>query len=230
MGRPARYARGAGAMNLSTDATDPPLGTDIDVDVLFLEMTTPPARPPVPAPRAGVDIVPMTRPTVGFFRYLYDAVGREWTWFERCLLSDEALAAVIGAPSCALYQLQVDGVPAGFCEITRDLPEGATEITFFGLIGDFIGQGLGWYFLNAAVDLSWATAPAKVILNTCDLDHTRALGNYTRAGFRVVGYQRKHLPDPRLTSVPRPPALADRPPHPVHAAAAAFDGKDGGTG
>ena len=27
-------------MNLSTDATDPPLGTDIDVDVLFLEMTT----------------------------------------------------------------------------------------------------------------------------------------------------------------------------------------------
>ena len=39
-------------MNLSTDATDPPLGTDIDVDVLFLEMATPPARPPVPAPRA----------------------------------------------------------------------------------------------------------------------------------------------------------------------------------
>ena len=32
----------------------------------------------------------MTRPTIGFFRYLYDAVGREWTWFERCLLSDEA--------------------------------------------------------------------------------------------------------------------------------------------
>ncbi|MGB1007806.1 MAG: hypothetical protein ACPGVX_11555, partial [Thalassobaculaceae bacterium] len=81
-----------------------------------------------------------------------------------------------------------------------------------------------------AIDLCWATAPAKVILNTCDLDHRRALGNYTRAGFAVVGHQRKHLPDPRLASVPRPPAPDDRPPHPVRAAAAAFAGQGGAPG
>ena len=47
--------------------------------VTYLEMTAPPAGAPLPPPRAGIEVRRAVRPTVGFYRYLYDAIGAEWT-------------------------------------------------------------------------------------------------------------------------------------------------------
>ena len=198
----------------------PSFGTPIEVDVVFLEMAERPTRPQVQPP-AGLRLS-LTRVepmTVAFFRYLYDAVGRDWYWFERKLETDQDLHAIITNPACEFYLLQVGGVPAGFCEILREIEPGVNELSFFGLIGDFIGRGLGWYFLNAAVDICWQDGPQRIVVNTCDLDHPRALGNYQRAGFNVVDQQRKSLPDPRLTGADRPPPPAQRRRHPVTALA-----------
>lgn len=196
--------------------TEAPFGTPVEVDVVYLEMAHRPTRPQVQPP-GGVrlSLTRMDPPTVAFFRYLYDAVGRDWTWFERQLKSDQELAAIITAPNCEIYLLQVGGVPAGFCEITRSVAPGVNELSFFGLIGDFIGRGLGWYFLNAAVDMCWLDEPQRVTVNTCDLDHPRALGNYQRVGFSVVDQQRRSLPDPRLAGINRPLPPEQRRRHPV---------------
>lgn len=152
------------------------------VIITHLEMH---ASPEGPAPRfpEGVSIVRAVRPTVGFYRFLYDAVGRDWDWVDRKKLSDEALAAIIQDERVAVHVLYVEGTPAGYAELDARVP-GEVQIAYFGLMPEFIGQGLGTRFLEWAIRQAWAMAPRRVHVNTCTLDHPGALPLYQKLGFR----------------------------------------------
>jgi GNAT superfamily N-acetyltransferase len=65
------------------------------------------------------------------------------------------------------------------------------EIVQFGLMREFIGQGLGKYFLQWAIDRAWAGNPERLWLHTCTLDHPAALPNYLKAGFTVFKQEQK---------------------------------------
>jgi len=87
--------------------------------------------------------------------------------------------------------MAVDGIPAGYFELKRH-ENRDIEIKYFGLIGSFIGQGLGAHMLTAAVEEAWAEGAKRVILDTCSLDHPKAFEHYVARGFklydtRVVG-------------------------------------------
>ena len=75
------------------------------------------------------------------------------------------------------------GVPAGYAELDRRAPPDI-EIGYFGLMPEFIGQGLGGYLLDWAIHHAWRMQPRRLWLHTCDLDHPGALG-YQRSGFRI---------------------------------------------
>ena len=62
-------------------------------------------------------------------------------------MSDEALATIIGDPRDELHVLHVDGTPSRFAELDRRQPH-EIELVQFGLMPDFIGQGLGKWFLQ----------------------------------------------------------------------------------
>jgi GNAT superfamily N-acetyltransferase len=153
----------------------------IDVTVYYLEMRAPSHRC-VPAPRAGLTVVHVEAPTVPYYRSLYDAVGKEFHWLSRRKMSDDALAAILGDPRNEMHVLHVDGTPAGFAELDRRQPEDI-ELVQFGLIRQFIGQGLGKWFLQWTIDKAWSFGPRRFWLHTCTLDHPHALPNYTKAGF-----------------------------------------------
>ena len=55
------------------------------------------ARPErvVPSPREGLAVVHAKKPTVAYYRFLYDAVGRDYDWTSRKKLSDAELAAML---------------------------------------------------------------------------------------------------------------------------------------
>ena len=55
----------------------------------------------------------------------------------------------------------------------------------FGLLPGFIGQGLGRYFLQWAIDRAWSYQPRRFWLHTCTKDHPAALPDYLKAGFAV---------------------------------------------
>jgi hypothetical protein len=57
--------------------------------------------------------------------------------------------------------------------------------TQFGLIREFIGQGLGKYFLQWTIDKAWSYSPKRFWLHTCTKDHPAALPNYLKAGFAI---------------------------------------------
>jgi GNAT superfamily N-acetyltransferase len=77
-----------------------------------------------------------------------------------------------------------EGVPAGFAELDRRI-EGEIEVVQFGLLQEFIGQGLGRYFLQWTIDKAWSYQPRRFWLHTDSKDHPAALPNYLKAGFEI---------------------------------------------
>jgi GNAT superfamily N-acetyltransferase len=179
-----------------------PAGKLSDV-ITYLEMTERPVRPPGPAPADKLALIRAERCTVSYYRYLYEAVGEKWLWFERRVWSDEKLASAIQRPEIEISVLYAGGVPAGYFELDRSTPE-EVELAYFGLVADFIGRGFGGYLLNAAIDSAWQGGPKRVWVHTCTYDHPRALGVYQRAGFTVYRREPVVFDDPRLTgALPR---------------------------
>ena len=130
-----------------------------------------------------------------------------WNWRSRKRLSDGELAVVIGNPKVEVHVLYVDGVPAGFCEFDRRVA-GEVEIVQFGLTPEFIGQGLGKYFLQWAIDKAWSDPIKRLWLHTCTHDSPVALPNYLKAGFTVF---KETTGDPFANKPPHGPVLLGRP-------------------
>jgi GNAT superfamily N-acetyltransferase len=153
------------------------------VKTTYLQMFAHPERV-VPPPREGLAVVHAKKPVVAYYRFLYDAVGRDYDWTSRKKLSDAELAALLNDPRLEVHVLMADGVPAGFAELDRRI-EGEIELVQFGLTPEFIGQGLGRYFLQGAIDKAWSYGPSRFWLHTCTKDHPAALPNYLKAGFAI---------------------------------------------
>jgi GNAT superfamily N-acetyltransferase len=131
-------------------------------------------------------------PTVALYRELYDRVGRPWLWYERRLLSDDALAALLAAPGHELHIARHDGTLVGYFELQDD------EIVFFGLTLGYIGRRIGPWLLDRAIERAFTRGSARVILNTNTLDHPKALDTYRKAGFQPVRSETRDLQDPRV--------------------------------
>lgn len=163
----------------------------VDITVYYLEMRSPPRRIAV-APRSALAVVHAEKPTVGFYRFLYNSVGAAYSWHSRGNRPDEELAALIQHPLNEVHVLYVAGTPAGFAEIDRRTP-GEVELIQFGLVPQFIGQGLGKWFLEWTIDKAWSYEPRRFWLHTCTLDHPAALPNYQKRGFTVYRQEEKQV-------------------------------------
>lgn len=171
----------------------------LEVTTIYLQMLWPPraGQQEPPPPRDDLVVMRADKPPIRFYRYLYDNVGAAWLWYERRLLGDEQLAAVIHDPAVEVNVLHAGGVPAGYAELDRRTP-GQVELAYFGLMPEFIGQGLGGHFLRWAVKRAWVPGPDRVWVHTCSLDHPRALETYVAAGFHEYKRETSSIPDPRL--------------------------------
>src|SRR5262245_50054157 len=112
----------------------------VDVRIYHLEMLAPSHRTVSP-PREGLFIVHAQKPSVAYYRFLYAAVGKDYHWFSRGCRPDAELAALIQDPLDEVHVLHADGAPAGFAELDRR-KAGEIELVQFGLMPEFIGQGL----------------------------------------------------------------------------------------
>lgn len=168
----------------------------LEVTIVYLEMWSRPDLALPPLPRADVIVMRAERPPVSFYRYLYEQVGGPWLWYERRQLSDDRLAAIVQDPEVEVHVLHVAGVPAGYAELDCRAA-GEIELAYFGLMPEFIGQGLGAYFLAWAVERAWQRDPQRVWVHTCTLDHPRALAGYRAAGFTEYARERVRIADPR---------------------------------
>lgn len=174
-----------------------------NVTVVYLEMLQGPAadapNPPPLVPK--LSLLRLDKPTTGFYRYLYETVGRAWHWVDRNRLSDLALGQVICDPRVEIWVPYIGGVPAGYVELDRRDETASDDkpinIAYFGLAPEFIGRGVGPWLLRAGVKQAFSYGTRRLTVNTCNLDHPAALPLYQKVGFRP--YQTRQAPfDPRM--------------------------------
>jgi GNAT superfamily N-acetyltransferase len=149
----------------------------------YLEMLSPPSRLVSP-PVTDIHIDLVRSPSVDYYRFLYNSVGRGYHWVDRNLLGDEQLRRIIQDEQVEIYLLEVAGQPAGYCELDGRTP-GQVELAYFGLFPAYVGKGLGKYFLQWTIQRAWAHGSQRVWVHTCDLDHEAALPVYLKAGFTI---------------------------------------------
>lgn len=167
-------------------------GKSVPMTVTFLDMRQRPLVLPPPSPKGMVALLRAENPSVRFYRFLYDSVGRPWKWVERRKMDDDTLSAIISDPANALYVLYVGGCPAGMAELDFRKP-GVGQLAYFGLLPEFIGRRLGFYFLYQAVALAWAQPITVLKVNTCTLDHPHALPLYQRMGFTPYSREERYI-------------------------------------
>jgi GNAT superfamily N-acetyltransferase len=164
----------------------------IPTTVTFLEMKSRPSAIPPPRPKGKIALLRSEKPPVHFYRYLYDAIGRDYQWVDRKKLNDEQLAALLADAAIELYTLYVEGCPAGMAELDfRDATK--ANLAYFGLVPEFLGRRLGFFFLYHAALNAWARPISSLLVNTCTLDHPRALPLYQRVGFMPVNREERYI-------------------------------------
>jgi GNAT superfamily N-acetyltransferase len=119
-----------------------------------------------------------------FNQDLYFRVGEQWEWIDKRPWPDEQWKQYAAAPELRTFAAYYNGTLAGYYELRCDR-EGGVEIAYFGLLPEFIGQGLGGALLTSAIEEAWRIAPTRVWVHTCNRDHPRALANYQARGMVV---------------------------------------------
>ena len=170
-------------------------GGSLPMTVTFLEMKARPAALPPPQPKGKIALLRAERPPVHFYRYLYDAIGRDYYWVDRKKLDDERLEKILRGDNFELYVLYQDGSPAGMAEL--ELRDGATtNLAYFGLMPETVGRRLGYFFLYQTAAIAWSRPISRLLGHTCTLDHVRALPLYQRLGFTPYARDERRIEVP----------------------------------
>jgi GNAT superfamily N-acetyltransferase len=161
----------------------------VEVVTTYLEMRARPSAPLAP-PAPGVTVVRAVKPSVRFYRYLYDSVGAPWHWYDRRRMPAAELAAILDDDRVEVHVAYQGGVPAGYTELDRRA-SGEVELAYFGLVPEAIGHKLGPWLLAWSIHEAWRpTGVSRVWVHTCTLDHPAALRTYLAAGFTKYGDDR----------------------------------------
>lgn len=154
-----------------------------DVTIKYLEMNAPSELRPKRTSLAGVTVTRVPQPMPELNRFFYSTVGADYKWTDRLDWPLANWREWVNQPGLDTYVLAVDGIPAGYFELLRH-DNGDIEIKYFGLIGAYIGKGLGAHMLTAAAEAAWGAGAKRVILDTCSLDHPNAFKHYCARGFK----------------------------------------------
>jgi GNAT superfamily N-acetyltransferase len=157
--------------------------------VYHLEMCDPEAFLPKVAP-AGFEVAIVAPPEPGLNRQFYCDVGAPWKWTDRLAWSDADWHEYVHRDALRTWVGRLAGEAVGYFELETQ-EQGNVQICYFGLLPEFIGQGLGGALLSAAVQCAWGLPDSRrVWVHTCTDDHAHALRNYQKRGFEVFEIER----------------------------------------
>lgn len=129
-------------------------------------------------------------------RRLFEEIGTPWLWSGAFASSGREPEK--GAVRADTHFAYAEGELVGLVEFDGRGTE-AVEITWFGLLPDATGRGLGRRMMAAALELAWQAGPDRVWLHTCSFDHPAAVRFYKACGFVPYAVGFEIMDDPRLS-------------------------------
>jgi len=118
-------------------------------------------------------------------KFFYKQVGKNHRWIDRLSWSDEKWINYISNKNMETYIISDSYELVGFFELLYNPKLKETEISYFGLLEEYIGKGIGGFALSVAIKKSFEKNIKRVWLHTCTLDHPNALKNYIARGMTV---------------------------------------------
>ena len=130
-------------------------------------------------------LVKKTNPDFQLNKFFYKQVGKKHRWVDRLSWSDEKWIKYISNKNLDTYLITEKEDLVGFFELLYNPELKETEISYFGLLEEYIGKGIGGFALSEAIKKSFEKNIKRVWLHTCTLDHPNALKNYIARGMKV---------------------------------------------
>lgn len=176
----------------------------------YLEMRSPDQLRPKRSPLPHLTVLRVEIPCPEFSRFLYTSVGGHWYWRDRLPWTYDDWFTYLNRPELETWVAYVSGTPAGYCELKMKSDQ-AVQIEYFGLLPQFIGQGIGGHLLTVGIERAWAMGAHRVCLNTCTLDSQYAYKNYEARGFTLYKTEETPIDLPTEPPGPWPHAKAPQP-------------------
>ena len=130
-------------------------------------------------------IVKKIKPDFQLNKFFYKQVGKKYRWIDRLSWPDGKWIEYISNKNLETYVISISDDLVGFFELLHNPQLKETEISYFGLLEEYIGKGIGGYALSEAIKKSFDKDINRVWLHTCTLDHPNALKNYIARGMTV---------------------------------------------
>ena len=130
-------------------------------------------------------LVKKINPDFQLNKFFYKQVGKKHRWLDRLNWSDEKWIRYISNKNLDTYIISDSENLVGFFYLLNNPRLSETEISYFGLLEEYIGRGIGGYALSVAIRKSFEKDIKRVWLHTCTLDHPNALKNYIARGMTV---------------------------------------------
>ena len=130
-------------------------------------------------------LVKKIKPDFQLNKFFYKQVGKKHRWIDRISWSDGKWINYISNKNLETYIISESDELVGFFELLYNPELKETEISYFGLLEEYIGKGIGGYALSVAIKKSFEKNIRRVWLHTCTLDHPNALKNYIARGMTV---------------------------------------------
>ncbi|MFO1020926.1 MAG: GNAT family N-acetyltransferase [Planctomycetales bacterium] len=159
-----------------------------EVTTWHYEMTSPDQFHPSQRKTPGLEFRQSKICLPSFGLFLNNAVGANYNWVLRRSWTAEQWHEFWDRPELQVWVAWLQGTPAGFFELEFQ-PGQSVEIVKFGIVPEFVGQGLGGEMLTFALQHAWQSKAKRVWLHTCSLDHPTARAHYEARGFRLFNQE-----------------------------------------
>ena len=140
-------------------------------------------------------LIKKIQPDFQLNKFFYKNVGKKHWCVDRLSWPDEKWISYISNKNLETYVISVNDDLAGFFELLYNPELKETEISYFGLLEEYIGKGIGGYALSVAIKKSFQKNINRVWLHTCTLDHPNALNNYIARGMTVFKKEKINILD-----------------------------------
>ena len=112
-------------------------------------------------------LVKKIKPDFQLNKFFYKQVGKKHRWIDRLSWSDGKWINYISNKNLETYIISESKELAGFFELLYNPELKETEISYFGLLEEYIGKGIGGYALSVAIKKSFEKNIKRVWLHTC---------------------------------------------------------------
>lgn len=171
-----------------------------EVTTYYLEILSPSEVRPKYATIENLQIIKAEIPSAELNQFMYRSVGGDWYWYEKADFTYAQWLKYAQNPHLHTWVAYVRGTPAGYFQLEVQGDE--VEISYFGLLPQFGGIGLGGHLLSVTLEEAWKLTQKRVWVHTCTLDSPIALANYQARGLKIYKTETQMLEVPDKTPGP----------------------------